>query len=541
MYPDLILHNATVATCDAADTIAEAVAVWRDRIVAVGATDELLAHAGPGTRTVDLGRRFVCPGFIDCHVHLTSWALTVSGMQVDLEGTRSIPEALQRIAQRVAVLSEGEWLRGRGWDKNHWAENRFPTATDLDAVTGETPAALFSHDGHSLWANSAAMRLAGISHDTEDPPGGRILRDDSGRPSGTFQESAEDLIAGHIPPYTISERVEALRKALPQAAALGLTGVHNMEARDALRALQELRDADGLSLRVTRYTPSAHLGHLDDLGIGSGFGDERLRLGGVKAFLDGALGAQTAAMLDPYAGSDNSGVLMMSHEELVDLIQRATEARLAVALHAIGDRAVRMALDSYEEVRSRSAGPWPRHRIEHAQHFHPDDIGRCAKLGVIASVQPAHMLADIDTCERHVPDRVRWAFPLRSLAQAGATLAFGSDAPVEIIDPSAGFRAALARQSRNGDPADGWVPEERVTALQALRGMTWNAAFAAGAEDFLGSLEAGKLADLVVLSDDLLATPLDHLAHVRVLGTMVGGLAVYDPEGLLNNQPLNQT
>ena len=533
MEPDLILHDARIATCDPRASVVSAVAVWNDRIGAIGADQEVLSLAGAGTRIVDLRGRFVAPGFIDCHAHLTSWAMIASGRQIDLGATTSLAEALARVERAVPDTPKGAWLRGRGWDKNHWAENRFPTAADLDAVTGDVPAVFPSHDGHSLWANSRAIAMAGIPHDVPDPPGGRVLRDESGTLTGIFQEAAAGLIWDHVPSPTSPELTEALRQALPQASALGLTGIHNCEGGDALGAVQNLRDSGGLSVRVTRYFPAQSLECAAELGIRAGFGDEWIRIAGVKAFLDGALGAQTAAMLQPYADSDNVGVLTMDLEELERLVSRATEAGLAVALHAIGDRAVRMAIDAFAAVRAGANGASSRHRLEHAQHFHPDDIARCAQAGLTLSMQPAHLLADIDTCERHLGGRGRWAFPLRSLLDAGVTLGFGSDAPVETIDPLAGIRSAMARQRHDATPQDGWYPQERISAYEALRAYTTDAAYAGGTEQSQGSLECGKLADLVVLSHDLLTSPLEALGEMSVLATVVGGRTVYDPEGLL--------
>ncbi len=532
MPADLILHNARIVTCDARDTRAGALAIRGDRLVAVGTDDEVLVLARPTTRTVDLGGRFVCPGFIDCHVHLSSWALVASGYQVDLEGTPTLEAALGRIRERAGHLGPSDWLRGRGWDKNRWPGGAFPTAADLDPLTGDIPAALASHDGHSVWANSAAMRVAGIEAETPDPPAGRILRNAHGAPAGVFQEAAMALVWEHVPPAGLEATRRALRAALPRAAALGLTGVHNCEVGNALRAVQDLRDSGELSLRVTRYLAAPALECAERLGLCSGFGDEWVRIGGIKAFLDGALGAQTAAMLEPFEGSSNRGLLTMEPDDLAQLIRRATRAHLAVALHAIGDRAVRTAVDAFERVRAETPEPWPRHRLEHAQHFHPADIARCSRAGLIASVQPAHMLADIDTCERQVGARSRWAFPLSSLLQAGTRLAFGSDAPVETMDPLLGLRSAVARQRRDGTPPAGWYPTERLTVARALRAYTIDAAYAGGDDRLRGSLEPGKLADLVVLSHDLLALPVAELAQVRVVATMVGGRPVYDPEGV---------
>lgn len=342
------------------------------------------------------------------------------------------------------------------------------------------------------------------------------------------------LVWPQVPSPTLEELVTALREAMPVAASLGLTGLHNVESGDSMRAVQALRDSGGLCLRIVRYPPTSSLTALIEQGFASGFGDEEVRLGGIKAFLDGALGSRTAAMLEPYENSSDTGVLVTQPEELTELVARATEGGLAVALHAIGDRAVRIALDAFASAKEEHVGRWPRHRIEHAQHIHPDDQPRFAQIGIIASVQPVHMLADIATCERQIGERGKWAFPLQSLRRLGTHLAMGSDAPVEIIDPLSGMRSALLRQGHDGSPGGGWYPEEKLTAQQALSGYTLETAYASGEEHLKGSLEPGKVADFVVLSHDLLTTPAEELAEAQVMATVVGGKPVYDPEGLLD-------
>jgi predicted amidohydrolase YtcJ len=530
MHADLIVRNARLMTFDPNCPRASSLAAWDGRILAVGDEDAVEGLRGPATDVVDLGGRFACPGLTDCHVHLGQWALGASGRMVNLDGARSMEEALQRVVSGRERAVMGGWLRGRGWDKNQWGSDRFPTAADLDAVTGDVPAALPSHDGHSLWVNTAGMNAAGITPQTEAPPTGRILRDDGGRPTGIFQEGAMGLIWGHVPSPSVEELACALRDALPIAASLGLTRVHNCEAADSTRALQRLREDGALTLRITRFVPAADLGSAVAVALYSGLGDEWIRIAGIKAFLDGAIGGQTAAMLEPYAGTSDSGQLVMEPEELLDIISRATQARLAVALHAIGDRAVRLGLDAFAQVRAQ-VSHWPRHRIEHAQHIHPDDQPRFGALEVIASVQPVHMLADIATCERHVPGRTAWAFPLRGLLESGACLAMGSDAPVETIDPLAGIRSAVLRQGHDGWPEGGWHREQALTVAEALRGYTLDAAYAGGEEALGGSLTAGKVADLVVLTHDPTAD-LESLQAARVAAAVVGGRAVHDPEGI---------
>ncbi|MBP8951368.1 MAG: amidohydrolase [Armatimonadetes bacterium] len=531
MAPQLIIHNARIATCDGANSIVTAMAIWQDRIFAVGGDADILSLVGKGTRVIDLCGRFVCPGFTDCHVHLSGWAVLASGSEVHLDGLGSLEETLAKIAAHIPRVQPGTWLRGRGWDRNHWAGSPWPTASDLDTVTGPVPAALPSHDGHSVWANSAAMALAGIDRSTPDPDGGRINHLPNGEPSGIFEESAAWMMRGKVPEYTREELVAALRAALPQAAALGLTAVHNLEARNSRHAIQVLADQGALPLRITHYVAPESLDALAELAVRNGLGNDWVRFGGVKTFMDGALGSQTAAMLEPYEGSDNRGYTTQSPEELADLVRRANAGGIALALHAIGDRAIRLALDAFEQCAEYPLGK-PRHRLEHAQHVHPDDWARMARLGLIASMQPAHMLADIPTCERQLGTRSRWAFAMRSLLDAGVTLAFGSDAPVEIIDPLRGFQSALLRQDWNGNPPGGWYPEQRLSAVEALRAYTIDAAWAGCAERTNGSLEPGKLADFVVVSRDLLRCRPEELPDARILATCVGGRPTHDPDGL---------
>lgn len=531
MHPSLVLHNGSIHTGVAGAPRAAALAVWGDRVVCVGASAEVLAAAGPQTRVVDLQGRFVTPGLIDCHVHLASLALALGGHTVECDGARSLAEVLQRVRAAVARLRPGEWLRGRGWDKNQWTEERFPTSADLDAVTGELPALLASHDEHSVWANSAALRLAGITAETPDPPRGRILRAADGRPTGVLQEGAAGLLWEHVPPPSPAEVAEALAAALPRLSALGLTGLHDCDGADSRRALAAARESGALSLRVTQYYSPEALEHLAALGLRSGCGDEWVRLGGLKVFVDGALGGQTAAMLQPYEGSADAGLSTMTPEAFADLAARATDAGLAVAVHAIGDAAVRMVLDGFEQARGRGSA-WPRHRVEHAQHIHPDDQPRFAALDLIASMQPAHLLADIPTCERYLGPRGRWAFPLRALHDGGAHLAFGSDAPVETVNPLAGLRAAVLRQSHAGTPRGGWYPEQRLTVEEALAAYTLGAARASGEEHLKGTLTPGRLADFVVWSHDLGRVPAEEWGGVRALATVVGGRVAHDPEGL---------
>jgi predicted amidohydrolase YtcJ len=532
--PHLIIHNAQIATMNPAQPQAAALACQAERILAVGEDAKVLSLAGPDTRIVDLQGAFVCPGLTDSHLHLTWWAESQSGRIVLLDNITSLAHALDKIRLKASELTEDQWLLGRGWDKNHWVEQRFPTASELDTVTGDRPAVLSSHDGHSTWVNTVAMRIAGITCNTPDPDGGRILRDASGHPTGVLQENAAEKIWAVLPEPSTQQMQADLKNACHQANSMGLVAVHHCETGEAMQPLINLHDAGELTLRVSRYVSATELDTLTTQGITSGAGDEYLRIAGVKAFLDGALGGQTAAMFEPYQGTENTGVLTMSPDELVRLIHQATQAQLAVALHAIGDRAVHEALNAFEEVKRTWSGPWPRHRIEHAQHIQPADIPRFAQLCVIASMQPVHMLADIATCERTLDRRCKDAFPLQALLNSGAEITLGSDTPVEVIDPLTGMKAAILRQDHTGWPAEGWYPQQCLTSYQALHGYTLTAARAAGEEKYRGSLETKKLADFVVFSHNLLTIKPEYLTKVETVATVMAGNPVWDSRNLFS-------
>ena len=524
MHASLVLRNGLIHTLDPAHPRAMALAAFGEHVLALDDVDGLV---GAETRVLDLGGRTVVPGLIDAHVHLL-WFGQFLG-QVDLGGARSAEEAAARSA---AHRPDGEWVSGSGWDPNAWP--RWPTRHDLDRLLPDRPAALWSHDLHSLWANTAALRRAGVTRDTPTPEGGRIVRDDAGEPTGVLQERAAELVMAAIGPPSAEACDAATRRAVKRANELGLVGVHTMEGADARAALPRLREEGELTLRVYAHLAREELDHALALGLRTGLGDDWLRLGGLKLFADGALGSQTALMLEPYAGGENRGVEVLTPEQLADYAERACSNGIALTVHAIGDLANRRVLDAIAIARraeaparrlptsaglARSLPDMParlRHRIEHAQHLAPEDIPRFA--GLIASVQPVHATSDRHTADRFLGERTATSFAWRSLLQAGAHLAFGTDAPVEPIDPIASISAAVTR--------DGWHPEQRLTVAEALHAYTLGSAYAAGEEARKGSLAPGKLADLTVLDRDPLAIPPDELRHLKVEATIVGGRIV---------------
>ncbi|MDW8069208.1 MAG: amidohydrolase [Anaerolineae bacterium] len=527
MNIDTLLFNGRIYTMDPQCPRASALAICGGRIRAVGG-DDLRALAGPGTAVVDLEGRTVLPGLTDSHIHLSWFALGLG--QVDLTGTATREEMLARVAARAAVTPAGEWILGRGWHQEEWPDRRFPTAADLDAVAPAHPVVLTARSGHALVANTRAMEQAGITADTSDPPGGRVVRDESGCPTGLFLEEAMRLIQQAVPCPDGAALARMLPPALEHLARLGLTAVHDMGDLNALEAYQRLReDGAPLPLRAVFYLPLEALEPARALRLRSGLGDDFLRIGGVKVFADGALGPRTAAMLEPYLDEpDNWGILTLEPEELQRVVRQAAEAGLALAIHAIGDRANRLVLDILEALPPQHRAPL-RHRIEHVQLLHPDDVGRLAALGVVASMQPIHAVQDAPMADRYWgPDRCAIAYAWRSLLDAGTVLAFGSDCPVESPNPFLGIHAAATRARPDGyGGPEGWVPAQRITVEEAVRAYTWGAACAAGMEARLGTLTPGKWADLVVLDPDILTTDPSLIPQTQVLGTMVGGRWTY--------------
>jgi hypothetical protein len=473
-----------------------------------------------------LGDQVVLPGLTDAHIHLEHYALGLR--MVDCE-TDTRGECLQRVAQRARTTPPGEWIRGRGFNQNAWPEG-LGTAADLDAAAPLNPVYVTHKSGHAAWADYRALDLAGLTAATPDPPGGRLGRGPDGSPDGIlYEESAMRLVADVIPRPAVETIAETLREALPTLWEVGLTGVHDFDRRDCFAALQLLHASGALKLRVLKSIPLEDLPLAVDLGLRSGFGDDMLRIGPVKAFTDGALGPQTAAMLAPFEGSDNDrGILMMDADALFEHARLAAENGLSMAVHAIGDRANREVLDAYERLRAYErdhlGSPDLRHRIEHVQLIHPADAGRLGALNIIASMQPLHATSDMVMADRHWGPRASLSYALRTQLEAGACLACGSDAPVESPNPFLGLHAAVTRRRADGSPGEaGWYPAERLSVMEALRGFTAGAAYAAGMEDRLGRLSPGTLADLIVLNADPFRCAPQELQFIQPIATMVGG------------------
>ena len=502
----VILENGVVRTMDPSLPLARALAIAGNRIAGgVGTHETVLASP----EVVDLGGRCVLPGFTDSHVHFPSWA--TAQRQVRLEGAVSLEEALDRARAGLAGLPSGRWLRGQGWRSTDWGAE--PTKEALDAVTGDVPAALLARDYHSLWVNSAALARANADLDV---PGGVVERDAAGEPTGVLrEESAWRFKERHVE-TTDEEYLDAMTAGLRLAAERGVTAVHDKDGwlPSVPRLWQQLNDEGRLSVRVWQSVPHEQLDRLAELGVRAGLGDDRLRLGYLKVFMDGTLGSQTALMLD------GSGVEITTREELADIVRRGARAGWPVSVHAIGDRANRNALDAFEETRGDWAPLGLRHRIEHAQCLAVEDVPRFAAIGIAASVQFSHAPSDSAIAERFWPGRLDRAYAYRSLWDAGTLVANGSDAPIEELDPLAGVVTGVLRD---------WRPEQALTVEEALAATTVNPAWLTSDERRRGKLLPGYLADLVVLDRDPLAIPPEELPEVHVVATMVGGRWTHNP------------
>ncbi len=539
----IILFNATIYPLNTRLPAASALAIENDRILAVGDNQSILAKYGQGGRLTELGARLsnqgetalidlagkvVMPGLTDAHIHLEHYAL---GLQkVDCE-TDSQAECLSRVKERTRSTPPGQWIFGHGWNQNNWPEG-FGSAADLDAVAPDNPVFLTAKSLHAGWANRPALRLAGVTGSTPDPAGGRIGRDAHGEPDGILFESAMGLIGSVVPEQSVDEVASALLVAQSTLWQMGITGVHDFDRRRCFSALQLLKSRGELGLRVVKSIPFDDLSHASALGLRSGFGDDWLRIGSVKAFADGALGPRTAAMLQSFEGEpENRGMLLLDAEELYERGRMAVESGLSLAVHAIGDLANHEVLNAFGQLReyelglagaSRSAPL--RHRIEHVQLIHPEDAGRLAELEVIASMQPVHAPSDMLMADRFWGKRAAYSYAWRTQLDHGARLAFGSDAPVESPNPFWGLHAAVTRCRADGHPGvDGWYPEQRLTLEEALAGFTTGPAYAAGMEDRLGKLAPGFLADLLVLEQDPFHIPAEDLRSLLPQATMVGG------------------
>lgn len=531
-----LLYNARIHTQNPAQPTASAMVIDRERILAVGHADDLF-NRFTRAQGENMHGRVILPGLTDAHLHLKFYSLSLQ--KIDCE-TDTKEECLRRVGERAQKARPGEWILGHGWNQNVWQSSSFPAgegtgvrgwpaAHELDAVAPNNPVYLTAKSLHAAWANTKAMQMANITASTPDPQNGQIQRDMKGNATGILLETAMELVSAVIPEPGIDEIADAIEKAQPILWKMGLTGIHDFDRRDSFMALQKLHAQGRLKLRVLKNMPVELLDQAFELGLRSGFGDDMLRIGNIKAFMDGALGPHTAAMFQPYLGEEsNRGILNMDGEELFEHGRKAAQVGLGMTVHAIGDRANHEVLDAYEQLRAYEAEhrlPHLRHRIEHVQVIHPDDAPRLARLNIIASMQPIHATSDMLMADQFWgPERTRLAYAWKTQLDFGARLAFGSDAPVESPNPFLGLHAAVTRRRADGSPtAEGWYPEQKLTLAQAWEGFTVGPAYAASMEDRLGRIAPNHLADLIVLEKDPFDCNPNDLLALESSATMVNG------------------
>lgn len=534
---DLVLKNAVVHTVSTERPRAEAVAVRGNRIVAVGGNTDVAALVGPRTRVLNVEGRTVVPGFDDSHAHLLG--IGFARLDVDLVGTRSYAEMVDRVAAAVKTRKPGEWVRGRGWHEGKWdapapgAVRGFPTHAALSAVSPDNPVVLERADGHAVLANARAMALKGITRATPSPAGGEVIRDAAGDPTGVFVDNAEGLV--EAPEHTPDEVRRALELAMDECLAKGVTSLTDAGAGPDGLALYREAAAAG-KLRTRLYVMAAGLPTMRALGRPEiGLGGGLLTVCAVKLYADGALGSRGAALLEPYADDPgNTGLLVTPPGEILEAARFALAHGFQVGTHAIGDRANRVVLDAYEKAFAEHPEVKdPRFRIEHAQILDAADIPRFGTLGVLAAMQGIHCPSDRPWAPKRLGDArvAEGAYAWRKLLASGARILNGTDAPVEDVSPIQNFHATVTRQDANGQPSGGFDPDQKLTRAEALRTMTLDAAYGSFAEKEKGSIETGKLADLVVLSQDILVAPDDALMKTEVLATIVDGRLLYEKPG----------
>src|SRR5436305_4210236 len=528
----LIITNAAVYTVDKQHPTAEAVAIIGDRIVAVGSSAEIDVWHGPETKVIDVGRKLVLPGFNDAHVHFIQGGAQLD--QVQLTDAASPEEFAKRIAAQAKKTPKGEWILGGRWDETKWPKQELPTKELVDGVTGSAPIFVERYDGHEALANSAAMKLAGVDAKTKDVPGGVIVRDPSRNPTGIFKDAAQELIYKAIPPISHDQRLRAARGALKHAASLGVTSVQHMNPEFAdVAAYSELAEKGELTTRIYAVPMETNWRDQAKVGIRHAWGSSYLRVGAVKGYADGSLGSRTAYMFEPFADEPgNRGLLsdeMHPPSAMCDRLMQADAAGLQIRVHAIGDRAISMMLDIFGEIEKEHGYHDKRFAIEHAQHMALNDFDRFAKLHVIASMQPYHAIDDGRWAEARLGhDRARYSYSWRSFLDHGVTLAFGTDWHVAPLNPVLGLYAAVTRATLDGKNPGGWIPEEKITLPEAVEAYTLGSAFAEFQEREKGSITPGKLADMVILSENIFDLKPEAIRSAKVESTIVGGKVVYE-------------
>jgi predicted amidohydrolase YtcJ len=535
----LVLYNGKLFTADAQGSIAEAVAVDGERILAVGSTRDIRSRY-EGAKEINLGGKLVTPGFNDAHIHFSGGGLSL--LRVVLNDSKTLEESKQRIAAKIKELPAGSWVLGRGWDHTLWG-GQWPTRQDLDQVAPHNPVFVQRVDGHVSWANSLALQKAGITRATKAPEGGEILYDAQGEPTGILKETAGELVSKVIPSITPEEWMRGAERALEEARRYGITSVQDNSGFETVRGYRELLKQGKLTVRVAEWQDfedsveklKAQRAEFDSFKVDP----LRIRMTALKGYVDGTLGSRTAAMLAPFSDDPkNSGIPRRPPEELTRMIFERDAAGFQIALHAIGDRANRMALDGFEAAgkqRNGAAGgdgpgnSWRRHRVEHAQVVAPSDFARFGRMNVIASMQPSHAISDKRWAQDRLGEyRVQGAYAWHMMKAFQVHVPFGTDWPVEPISPYLGLYAAVTRQSTEGDPPGGWWPQERLSMADAIRCYTAESAYASFEEKEKGQIAVGMLADFTVHSNDLLTIKPEDILKTETVMTILGGTVIYE-------------
>ena len=528
---ETIITNANVWTVDRNHPQAEAVAILDQRIVAVGTSADMDVWRGPQTRVIDAGGKLLLPGFNDAHVHFVQGGFQLD--QVQLTDAKTRQEFVAHMAAQARKMKKGEWILGGEWDEQNWSPPELPTHDWIDAVTPDNPVFIERHDGHEALANASAMKIAGVTAATKTPAGGEIVHDSQGNPTGVFKDAAQSLIGKVVPEPGIAARLTAARRALDHAASLGVTSVQAMvPAYEDIEAYSELAERGELTSRIyvapieTRWKDQAQIG------IRHAFGSDFLRMGAIKGFADGSLGSTTAYFFEPYVDAPNTRGLISDELHPIsgmrDRLTAADKAGLQICVHAIGDQAISIVLDIYQDIEKANGDRDRRWRIEHAQHMAPKDFQRFASLHVIASMQPYHAIDDGQWAERRIgPIRAKTTYAFRTFLDDGVHLAFGTDWPVAPLNPMLGLYAAVTRATLDGKHPDGWIPEQKISIQEAVEAYTLGPAYAEFQDKEKGSITPGKFADLVLVSDNLLKIDPRAIRDAKVEMTMVGGKIVY--------------
>jgi predicted amidohydrolase YtcJ len=536
LTPELIIVNAAVHTMEPGRPTAEAVAVTGNRIVALGSTKELRALAGTGTRVIDAHRNSVLPGFNDAHTHFLTGGFSLSS--VDLRDANSIEEMARRLGEYARRTPKGGWILGGDWDHEKWPGAPLPTRQEIDSVTPDNPVFVNRLDGHMALANSLTLKIAGISGETKDPPGGLIVRDpQTGEPTGILKDAAQELVERAMQEKSFEEKHAAAVAGTEYAARMGVTSLTDMSAGEDVGLYQYMLEHGELKTRIYAIRSIVSWEVLAQTGVRAAFGSDMLRIGGLKGFADGSLGSTTALFFEPYNDAPNTrGLLfdqMLPEGIMLKRVEGADKAGLQVMIHAIGDEANLRILDIYKEAAEKDGARDHRFRIEHAQHLRASEIPRFGKQKVIASMQPYHEADDGRWCEKRIgPERSKGTYAFRTLLDTGAVLAFGSDWTVAPLNPLTGLKAAVTRQTLDGKHPNGWLPEQKITLDEALRAYTFGSAYAEFAEKAKGTLLPGKLADLVMLDRDIYKIDPAQIDQARVILTVLDGRVVFEDRGV---------